>query len=303
VHDINTSLVDSANTTLENKIDFRLAKNAMNLDVKMTVFENLNEKENKKYEYVTPNIDFRNLLYSSDEFGSLNWQTRTFYKNYDSNKKNTMFVNDVFWNSGQHINNQGIVTEVEGNLKNTNYESENDGQYKSEHANHEIAGMFGITKSLPMQKEGKNFTKTLSPKIILRYAPGHMRDQSNSDIKLSNNNLFSLSKSPDIDVIQNGASIILGSDYKINDKETNLEKFSLSIGQVFRFDHNKDLPSISSLDQKMSDLVGEIKYNFGQNSLINYKFSLDHNFNDLNSNEISSKFNFGKVSFNVDYLE
>ena len=36
---------------------------------------------------------------------------------------------------------------------------------------------------------------------------------------------------------------------------------------------------------------------------IDYKFSVDHNFNDLNYNEISTELGIGKVKFNLDYLE
>ena len=53
----------------------------------------------------------------------------------------------------------------------------------------------------------------------------------------------------------------------------------------------------------MSDVVGEINYNFSEIGKIDYKFSLDHNLNDLNYNEISTQLNFGKVEFNLDYLE
>ena len=66
---------------------------------------------------------------------------------------------------------------------------------------------------------------------------------------------------------------------------------------------NKDMPTKSSLDQIMSDVVGEINYNFSEIGQINYKFALDHNFNDLNYNEVSTNLNFGKVGFNLNYLE
>ena len=36
---------------------------------------------------------------------------------------------------------------------------------------------------------------------------------------------------------------------------------------------------------------------------INYKFSVDHNLNDFNYNNVSTLLNFGKVQFNLDYLE
>ena len=98
----------------------------------------------------------------------------------------------------------------------------------------------------------------------------------------------------------------MGFDYKINQKITknnNKERFSLSLGQVFNHEKNTDIPTKSSLDQKMSDVVGKINYNFSEIGSIDYKFSLDHNFNDLNYNEVSTKLNFGKIQFNLDYLE
>ena len=68
-------------------------------------------------------------------------------------------------------------------------------------------------------------------------------------------------------------------------------------------EENKDNPSKSSLDQKMSDVVGKVSYNFSKIGEINYKFSLDHNLNDLNYNEVSTSLNFGMIGFNLDYLE
>ena len=63
------------------------------------------------------------------------------------------------------------------------------------------------------------------------------------------------------------------------------------------------MPTKSSLDQRMSDVVGEMNYNFSEIGEIDYKFSVDHNLNELNYNEISTQLNFGKVEFNLDYLE
>ena len=69
--------------------------------------------------------------------------------------------------------------------------------------------------------------------------------------------------------IEDGLSAILGFDYKINEKKANsqTEKLSLSIGQVFNYKENFDMPSKSSLDQKVSDVVGTLNYNFGNITL------------------------------------
>ena len=113
-------------------------------------------------------------------------------------------------------------------------------------------------------------------------------------------------KLPKTAEIEDGLSAILGFDFNVNKKiagNIDKEKLSISLGQVFSAEKNKDIPSKSSLDQKMSDVVGEINYNFSEIGKIDYKFSVDHNLNDLNYNEITTVLNFGKVQFNLDYLE
>ena len=72
----------------------------------------------------------------------------------------------------------------------------------------------------------------------------------------------------------------------LDGKSPNKEKLSISLGQAFSPEQNKDIPSKSSLDQKMSDVVGEINYNFSKIGKIEYKFSLDHNLNDINYNDV-----------------
>ena len=154
-----------------------------------------------------------------------------------------------------------------------------------------------------MKKDGISYSNTFSPNFMLRYAPGHMRDLSNDDINLKYANLFSTNKTSEI---EDGISAILGFDFKVNKKlkdGSEKEKLSLSLGQVFSPKENEDMPSRSSLDQKTSDVVGEVNYNFSEIGTVNYKFSIDHNLNDLNYNEVSTSLNFSKIGFNLDYLE
>jgi LPS-assembly protein len=167
----------------------------------------------------------------------------------------------------------------------------------------EISSVLSFKSSFPMKKETSRYSNIFSPNYMVRFAPGHMRNMSGDDIALNYNNLFSTNKTS---IIEDGLSTVLGFNYVVNEKNEQgkeREKLSLSMGQIFNLEENKDLPSKSSLDQKMSDVVGEMKYNFSKIGNINYKLSIDHNLNQLNYNEISSTFNFGKVDFNLDYLE
>ena len=79
------------------------------------------------------------------------------YKNYETNKKQIKLVNDFHWNSNDYIGSSGIVTKVEGNLKNSNYKAENTLGHKNDKNNYEIAGAVSLLSSLHLEKQSDNF--------------------------------------------------------------------------------------------------------------------------------------------------
>ena len=302
-HDINTALVDSENTNLENEIKYSFSNDDTSFDLAATVYEDLSvDKKSDKYEYILPNIMYGKTFFT-EKFGTLNFTSNALYSKFDTNKNKTFLTNDIIWSPSSYITKKGFMNSFEGMIRNTNYEARKTKEYKNEGTVNELNTVLTYKSSLPLQKDGINYSNFFSPNFMLRYAPGHMRNLSNKDVYLRYTNLYSMNKTSEI---EDGLSAILGFDFKINEKvsnESNKEKFSLSLGQVFNFDENKDIPSKSSLDQKMSDVVGEINYNFSKIGKIDYKFSIDHNLNELNYNEVSTELNFGKVQFNLDYLE
>ena len=302
-HDINTALVDSENTNLENEIKYSFSNDDTSFDLAATVYEDLSvDKKSDKYEYILPNIMYGKTFFT-EKFGTLNFTSNALYSKFDTNKNKTFLTNDIIWSPSSYITKKGFMNSFEGMIRNTNYQARKTKEYKDEGTVNELNTVLTYKSSLPLQKDGINYSNFFSPNFMLRYAPGHMRNLSSKDVYLKYTNLYSMNKTSEI---EDGLSAILGFDFKINEKvsdESYKEKFSLSLGQVFSYDENKDIPSKSSLDQKMSDVVGEINYNFSKIGKIDYKFSIDHNLNELNYNEVSTELNFGKVQFNLDYLE
>ena len=302
IHDINTALVDSENTNLENKISYNFSKNDLYLNISGTAYEDIRKASNTRYEYILPNILFGKSFYT-EKFGIVDFKSNAYYKNYNVDTHLSSLTNDIIWTPNSYITKKGFINSLGVMIKNTNYEAKNTGDYKTQGTVNELSSVLSFKSSLPMKKEGIKYSNIFSPNFMVRYAPGHMRNLSGDDVKLKYANLFSTNKTT---VIENGLSAVLGFDFKTNKKNkdgTNKEKLSLSIGQIYNIEENKDMPSKSSLDQKTSDVVGEITYNFSKIGKIDYKFSLDHNLNNLNYNEISTSLNFGKVDFNLDYLE
>ena len=46
------------------------------------------------------------------------------------------------------------------------------------------------------------------------------------------------------------------------------------------------MPDKTSLNEKLSDLVGSVSYKLNNNFKLNYNFSVDQNYNDINYSEI-----------------
>ena len=299
-HDINTSLVDSENQTLEDKIRYSIYTDDTFFDISATAYESLSiNKKSDKYEYILPNIILGKTFFT-ENFGILDFTSNALINKYETNKQTAFLTNDVIWSPTSKITKNGFFNTFEAMVRNVNYEAKKTDEYKNNNTVNELNSVLTYKSSLPLKKNGINFSKLFSPNFMLRYAPGHMRDLSSKDVKLSYTNLYSMNKTSEI---EDGLSAILGFDYKINNNVDDSEKLSFSIGQVFNSEVNKDIPSKSSLDQKMSDVVGEFNYNFSNIGVVKYKFSVDHNINDINYNEISTALNFGMIQFNLEYLE
>ena len=305
-YNINTELVSSDNTDLENKFKYSLNKGNSFLNVEASIFEDLNKSNDEKFEYMLPNILF-GKTYLTENLGLLTLTTNAYKNKFDKKndvyKEKNFLVNDVVWSPLSRTTKKGFVNSVEGAIRNINYKAKNTTDYKNTGSVNELQSAIAFISSLPMKKDGINYSNIFSPKYMIRFAPGHTRDLSSSDSVFNYNNLYALNKTSEI---ENGLSAVYGFDFKTNKKDKNnkeMQKFSLSLGQVFNLEENNDLPTQSSLNKKTSDIVGDVGYNFSEISTISYKFALDHNLNDLVNNEISTILNFGALDFNLDYLE
>ena len=58
----------------------------------------------------------------------------------------------------------------------------------------------------------------------------------------------------------------------------------------------------TSMNEKLSDLVGTTNYNFNKNVNLKYDFSVDQNYKDINYSEISTSILFDSLNLNFGYL-
>ena len=298
LYKIKSNLVDYEQDNLENSIAFNRENVNSFLGFKASAYETLKDSYNDKYEYILPDIIFDKNLFTNNQYGSLDFTSNLNIHNYDTNKFTKFLVNDLDWKFVTNTFSSGFKGNLLGALKNVNYEAKNTKEYKS-NPESELFGALGYLAKIDLFKKNNNDKYLLTPKILLRYAPGNMRN-NDDDIRLDNKNIFSLDRLNSNNNFESGLSTTIGFDYEFK----NITKqYNFSLGQVINRKENKDMPSSSSLDEKLSDLVGSANLKMNDNFTFNYDFALDQNYKELNYNEAGFNFNINPIKFDVGYLQ
>ena len=298
LYKIKSNLVDYNKDTLESALDFTHETDDIFFGMNASIYETLKDDYTDKYEYIAPEIIFNKNLFNNDKFGTLDLQTNLKTHNYDTNKLTNFFVNDFNWRFKDIYFNSGLNTKILGNIKNINYEAKNVDIYKDDPTS-EIYGALGLLTQLNLQKNIGKQNHLLTPKILLRFSPGSMRKET-SGSRLDPINAFSMDRIGNINNFETGASTTLGFDYNIKDS---FKEFDFSIAQIVNQKENSKMASKTSLDEKLSDLVGSTSYKLNDKFSLNYNFALDQNYSDINYNEIGTKMNFGIMDINFNYLQ
>ena len=160
-----------------------------------SIYETLKETYNDKYEYIFPDILFDKNLFQSQNLGILDLQSNLKINNYDSNKTSKILINDFDWTSKNINTGHGISSKFIGKIKNVNFDAKNITEFREEEKN-EIHGAIGYLSEIELIKKNSRFNSEslLKPKLLLKYAPGSMRKETEGQ-RLTNENIFSLDRS------------------------------------------------------------------------------------------------------------
>ena len=299
LYKIKSNLVNNETDTLENTLDFTHENENLFLGFQASMYETLKEGQEDKYEYVYPDAVLSKNFFNN-QFGTLDFQTNFKAHNFDTNKHTKFLINDFDWKFKKFYFPSGLQGRFLGKIRNVNYEAKNTTLFKEDPTN-ELFGALGYLTEIDLIKETKNnSTHSLTPKMLLRYAPGHMRKEKKYS-RIKPRNVFTLDRLNSYNNLENGASSTLGFDYGI---KNNNGKFNFSLAQIINDKENKDMPSSSSLDEKLSDVVGKSTFTSLNNKVqLNYNYALDQNYKNLNYNEIDSTFDFDPIKINFGYVQ
>lgn len=296
---IQTDLVNSDENILENYLKFNSTGEDDFFGIEASVFKSLKKDNSEKYEYILPSATYSKNIISGNTVGNIDLTSNFKIENNDTNKTNRTLINDFAWNYKDMFFKNGIKSKIFSEIKNVNYDSKNIEGLKSDQ-NSEVFGALGYLSEIDFYKDYNALNQhLLTPKILLRYAPGNMRKETTGG-RINNLNIFTLNRTPSTNNFENGLSATLGFNYEIDSEN---KKFSFSGGQVINQKENKKMSSESSLNEKLSDFVGSSNFDFNDKFNFDYNFAIDQNYKELNNNDLNASLNFDLVNLNFNYLK
>ena len=291
VNKLQTSLVDYLDNTIKNTVDYGYQKKDLFFNTKISAFENLSKTGNERFEFIYPEASLEKNIFMSDNLGIVDLKSELLVKNYDVDKQIDIVSNEFNWVSNSWVNKFGFENEFLGLFKNVNYQAKNTKGYKTDNSVSEFYGALGFKSELGLFKfRDNNKLNVFKPKLLVKISPNDSRNISSDSSVLTYSNLYKLNKIKTIDKVDTGSSVSLGFDFKINNlndnKEIKNEQFKFSLGQIINAEENRDMPSKSTLNEKMSDIIGEASLNLTENVKITNNFLLDQNLEKFNKNII-----------------
>ena len=253
-------------------------------------FEDLSLQGSDKYQYVLPYFNLNKQLSQNFTRGFLNLSSYGTNELKNTNNLKTRLINDISYKGFDFITNYGLKNNLNINLKNLNSIGKKDSQYKSS-PQVELMSNFELASSLPLIKKNKDNYDYITPKVSLRFNPGDMKNYSTStEKKINIDNVFSDNRLGITDSFESGQSLTLGIDYKKENLKNINKYFEMKLATVLRDSVEANIPKISTINRKSSNLFGSIKNSFSENFELDYNFAIDNDFKKFEQNSVQTKF-------------
>jgi len=292
-----------SNNIMSSYLDFNMSKEDLDIELEFNVYEDLSKTNTSdKFEYIYPNfIINKNLTTSLDSVGSLNYQVSGTQRKYETNKSEQLLINDFIFSSKSFFSKFGFKSDYNLSFKNTNKDGKNSSNYKDE-LQSDVYSLISLNSSIPLIKITDNYEREFTPKLSLFLSPNKSENIKGLDRKIDNVNIFSINRVAGSEFLEGGESLTLGTEYKINKiNGTNILKIDLA--QIYRDTDDNNLPTKSSMNNKVSDLFGNIEFNANKYLDFGYNFSLDNDLETINYNMIKSTLSINNFVTTFEFLE
>lgn len=301
----NTIIKPTNKDVLTSSISMELIHDNFDFSAGITSYETLDGSNSDRYQYILPYYDFSKNLFTDFHAGTINFSSSGDNNLKDTNNLRSKITNNIDFMSLDNYSDLGFKNNFNLYLKNLNTIGKNDSEYKAS-PQVELMSIFEVKSSLPLLKESENFDELLTPTMSFRINPSDMKNYSASNRLITADNIFDINRLGISDTFESGRSLTLGIDYKkekFNSEKNINNYFEIKLASTFRDKFEKNIPNMSTLNNKNSNLFGSVKNSLNDIFEFNYQFSIDNNFERLEHNSLNSELNLGAFSTGVEFIK
>ena len=306
--DLQSPLPLDDNSVLESKIQFDLEHENYDLATSLEMYETLSGSNSDRYQYMLPTYNFSKNFNLKNIEGAFNYNSYGNNTLNDTNVFTSILLNDLNYSALSKFFDNGIKTNFEVALKNTNIVGKNNPKYKNSPQS-ELMSAYTYNASLPLIKKNSTTFNTLEPKLSLKFSPHQMKNNNNESRRIDVSNIFSSNRLSLSDSFEAGESITLGLNFKkekvnTDNKIDKIEEYiDFKLASVFRLNEENNIPTNSTLNKKNSNIFGQFNFKPIKNISLGYNFSLTNDLNTFEYNSLITTIEFGNFVTNFDYLE
>ena len=286
---------------LTSGIKLILDKDDYDFEAGLTVYENLQKKNNDRYQQVLPYYDFSTSIFSNEN-GSLNLSSNGRNTLQNTNNLRSTLTNTLNYNSSDIFTKSGFVNNFGIYFKNLNATGKNDVKYKSS-LQSELLNIYEFNTRYPLFKENEYNKNYITPKVSFRFNPSDMKNYSSENRLITTDNIFGINRLGISDSYESGKSLTFGLDFKTENKENIDEYFEIKFASVLRDTEESKIPTASSLNRTTSNLFGSIENSFSKFFSLNYDFAIDNDFSKFEHNAIEAEFSINNFVTTFNFLE
>ncbi|MDA7802145.1 organic solvent tolerance protein, partial [Candidatus Pelagibacter sp.] len=325
---IKSPLWEKSRGTLESKIELDLEHEDYYFGSSLTMYESLGGANSDRYTYVLPDYNFSKNFFLTNFAGSFSLSSSGNHSINNTNISSTAINNNLSYRSLELYSDSGITANYNFMFKNINTMSDNSLKYKNTPQSELMSAYFFDVK-LPLQKITKDRKNILTPKLKFGISPHEMKNHSGTGRRINVNEVFSANRLGLEDSYETGESLTIGIDFKkkkINQvskvvevdgvgvdyadlTNSEIEKklkgvsnfkkevvteiedyFDFKLATVFRFNKEEDIPTISTINEKTSNIFGLVGFKPTKDILLNYDFSLTNDLNIIEHQTISASY-------------
>ena len=282
-------------TNLKNFLSLDFYRENLSVNTSFDVYEDLSKSDSDKFEYV-PNFSFTNIINNNYSINSLGY-----YKNYNTNIRETVLINNFNFQSTPKYFDNGVVNEKKFLLKNVNSKGKNSKNFESNNS-YTLMPTLQSAYTFPLEKDTDKFKNILTPKFSLKLSPDYTKDIRNRDDgQIDYSNIYDLDRLGIEEANEGGISAAYGYEFTKIDKSTLAQKMKFGFANNLRLSENKDLPFHTNLGDKVSDFVGIFEYSSEDNFKLDYNFSLKDNLIEKNYELFGFEFYLKNLSSSFEY--